>query len=47
MAGHLTPQPASHTGHIVLGQGRRVTLGGARPSVSFGPVAKREEALAP
>jgi len=29
-AGVVTLQPASHTGHIVLGQGRRVSLGGAR-----------------
>jgi hypothetical protein len=30
----VTLQPASHTGHVVLGQGRRVSLGGARRKAS-------------
>jgi hypothetical protein len=33
----VTLQPASHTGHVVLGQGRRVSLGGPCRKASGGP----------
>jgi hypothetical protein len=34
--GVVTLQPASHTGHIVLGEGRRVSLGRARREACSG-----------
>ena len=44
-AGLVTLQPASHTGHIVLGEGRRVSLGGARRKASGGPEGGGRAAL--
>jgi hypothetical protein len=44
-AGLVTLQPASHAGHIVLGQGRKVPLGGARRKASGGPGGDGRAAL--
>jgi hypothetical protein len=44
-AGLVTLQPASHAGHIVLGQGWKVPLGGARRKASGGPGGDGRAAL--
>jgi hypothetical protein len=41
----VTLQPASRTGHLVLGQGRRMSLGGARRQASGGPGGDGRAAL--